>query len=116
MKNAKLFTLAAAVAALAPLPAAAQQKQAPPPLAPARDFKLPAKQQFDLPNGMKVTLVPFGSTPKVDVQIVVRAGNVDEKADEVWLADVMSDLMREGTMTRSATDINTAAAPWVARS
>ncbi len=110
MKNTKIITLAAAVAAILPLPAAAQQKQAPPALAPARDFKLPAKQQLELPNGMKVTLVPFGSTPKVDVQVVVRAGNVDEKANEVWLADVMSDLMREGTMTRSATDINTAAA------
>ncbi|HEY0671960.1 MAG TPA: pitrilysin family protein [Longimicrobiales bacterium] len=104
------ITYAVAAIAVCALPLSAQQKEAAPALAVPKEFKLPAKQQFTLPNGMKVTLVPFGSTPKVDVQLVVRAGNVDESADQVWVADIMADLLREGTLKRSATEINTAAA------
>jgi predicted Zn-dependent peptidase len=68
------------------------------------------KHAFTLDNGLKVTLVPFGHVPKVDVQLVVRAGNVNEGANEVWLADLTGDLRREGTTTRSSNDINVAAA------
>lgn len=89
---------------------AAQQKEKPPAAAPAKDFNLPAKKTFTLDNGMKVTLVPFGETPKVDVQLAVRVGNVDEGPNEVWLADVMGDLMREGTKSKTATELNIAAA------
>ena len=86
------------------------QRETPPAPEQPRNFTLPAKQQFTLPNGMKVTMVPFGAIPKVDVQLVVRAGNVDERADQIWLADMMSDMMREGTAKRTASQINTAAA------
>src|SRR5687767_5273320 len=75
---------------MAAAPVLAQQKEAPPALAAPKDFKLPAKQQFTLPNGMKVTMVPFGTVHNVDMQLVVRVGNVDEAADQVWLADMMS--------------------------
>lgn len=91
-------------------PVLAQQKETAPPLAAPKSFKLPAKQQFTLPNGMKVTLVQFGSVPKVDMQLAIRVGNVDESENEVWLADVMSDLLREGTQKRSATEVNQAVA------
>ena len=102
---------AAILAALAMAsPLAAQQKEAAPALAAPKEFKLPAKQQFTLPNGLKVTLVPFGSVPKIDVQLAVRVGNVDESANEVWLADIMSDLLREGSTKRTATELNTAVA------
>ena len=90
--------------------ALAAQKEPAPPAAAAKDFKLPAKQQFTLPNGLKVTLIPFGAIPKVDVQLVVRAGNVDEQPNEIWLADMMADLMREGTTTRTTAEVNLAAA------
>jgi zinc protease len=110
MNNIKRIICAVAAAFLSGTPALAQEKETAPPLAAPKDFKLSAKQQLTLPNGMKVTLVPFGSTPKVDVQLVVRVGNVDETAEQVWLADVMSDLLREGTTKRSATDVNTAVA------
>ena len=108
MTTKMTFALAALFVAT---PVYAQQpKKAAPPLAVPKEFKLPAKQQFTLPNGMKVTLIPFGSVPKVDVQLAVRLGNVDESADQVWLADLMGDLLREGSTKRSATEINTAVA------
>ncbi len=40
----------------------------------------------------------------------MRTGNAFEKADEVWLADLTGDLIREGTTTRSAAQISEEAA------
>ena len=97
---------AAVLAALAvATPALAQQKQAPPAPAAPRDFRLPTKTSFALPNGVEVTMVPFGMTPKVNVQVVLRTGNANEAANEIWLADVTADLMQEGTTTRTAAQV-----------
>jgi zinc protease len=86
------------------------QKQLPPEGGTPKDFKLPTKQQFKLANGMEVTLVPFGSVPKVTVSVVIRCGNLNEKENEVWLADVVGDLMEEGTTSRTAQQVVTEAA------
>jgi predicted Zn-dependent peptidase len=93
--------LAGAVSLAAALPAAAQ-KQAPPPVGPPKDFRLPARREFTLPNGMAVTLVPFGAVPKAAVTLAVQAGRINERADQVSLSEVTADLMSEGTRTRSA--------------
>lgn len=98
--------LIAAALAIAPAGAAlAQQKVTPPPGGTPKDFKLPAKREFTLPNGMKVTLVPFGTVPKANVSLAVRVGNVNEAPNEAWLADVMGDLMNEGTTSRTSAEI-----------
>jgi zinc protease len=83
------------------LPAAAQ-KQTPPPVGTPKDFKLPTKREFKLQNGMAVTMVPFGTVPKAAVRVVVRAGRINEKADQVWLSELTGDLMNEGTTTLDA--------------
>jgi predicted Zn-dependent peptidase len=43
--------------------------------------------------------------PKVTANLVIRAGNLNEAADEVWLANLTGDLMKEGTKTRSAQQV-----------
>ena len=97
-----LAAVATAVAtAVAVLPAAAQ-KQSPPAAGPPVSFTLPEKREITLPNGMAVTLVRYGSIPKVDIELVLRAGNVNEAAQQVSLADVTGDLMEQGTTSRSA--------------
>jgi predicted Zn-dependent peptidase len=80
------------------------QKQTPPEGGTPKDFTLPAKQHFQLDNGLKVTLVPFGSIPKVTVSARVMAGNLNEGSD-TWLADLTANMMEEGTTTRSAEDV-----------
>jgi zinc protease len=110
MNTMKRISVSAIAALVAATPVLAQQKEVPPALAAPKDFKIPAKQQFTLPNGMKVTMIPFGTVPKVDMQLVVRVGNVDEAADQVWLADIMGDMLREGTQKRTATEVNTVVA------
>jgi len=96
------------IAALAVAPvtsALAQPKVTPPAGGTPKDFKLPEKREFALPNGMDVTLVPFGTVPKATISLAIRLGNVNEGPNEVWLADVMGDLMNEGTKSLTATQI-----------
>ncbi len=106
MKTKSLLALFA-LAAAAPLLA---QKQAPPEPGKPKGFSVPAPHKFTLENGMAVTLVEYGTLPKVTVRLAVRTGNIDEKAGEVWLSDVMGDLLSQGTETRSAAQIAEAAA------
>ena len=95
-------TLLLAALPLAPLQA---QKEAPPAGGRPKDFTLPSKREFTLPNGMNVTMIPFGKVPKATISLAVRVGNANEKANEVWLADITGDLMNEGTTNRTATEI-----------
>jgi predicted Zn-dependent peptidase len=99
---------------LAGAAAAADAQQAfpsepPKPSAP-RDFNVPEPRRFTLDNGLEVALVGWGTMPKVRVSLVVRTGNAFESAEQVWLADLTGDLMREGTSTRTATQISEEAA------
>ena len=87
------------VSAFAPL---AAQKQTPPAAGTPKDFRLTPRTSFTLPNGMQVSMVPFGTVPKVFVRLGVRVGNVNEAANEVWLADLTGDMMQEGTTSRTA--------------
>jgi predicted Zn-dependent peptidase len=80
-------------------------QQTPPPGGEPRDFNLPQGDTYSLDNGLQVTLVPYGATPKVYMQLIIRSGNIDEAADEVWLADITGDLMQEGTATRTAEEL-----------
>jgi len=79
-------------------------RQTPPEGGTPKDFQLPAKQQYQLPNGLKVTLVPYGNIPKVTISAIVMAGNLNEGKD-TWLADLTASLMEEGTSNRSAEQI-----------
>ena len=102
MSSFLALTLAAALAAT-PTPTAppTQREQPPAPGKPA-DFQLPQKRELTLPNGLQVTLAPYGNMPKVDVQLVVSTGNVHETAQQTWVADLTSQMLLEGTTTRSA--------------
>ena len=85
--------------------AAAAGQNTEPPAGPPRDFTLPNQQTVTLDNGLVARLVPFGNIPKVALAISVRAGNINEKDDEVWLADLTGSYLKEGAGGRSAEDI-----------
>jgi zinc protease len=106
MKTKSLLALLA-LAAAAPLFA---EKQAPPEAGKPKGFSVPAPHKFTLDNGMAVTLVEYGTLPKVTVRLAVRTGNIDEKAGEVWLSDVVGDLLSQGTETWTAAQTAEAAA------
>jgi zinc protease len=96
-----LSMLAAPMHALAQ----AQQKEKPPEGGTPKAFTLPPKQTFTLKNGIQVTLVPYGTVPKVTVSAVVRTGSLNEGADQVWLSNITGTMLKEGTTSRSAEQI-----------
>jgi zinc protease len=100
----------AAVSAMLFATTAWAQKQTPPAGGTPKNFVLPAKRSFTLPNGMGVTLIPYGEVPKVSIELSILTGNVNEGPEEIWLADLVGDLMQEGTTTKTAEQIAQAAA------
>jgi zinc protease len=98
-RTAKLLLLGACLAFST---SAQSQKQTPPPGGPAKPFNVPAHETYSLPNGMKVTLVPYGNIPKVAVSLAIRAGNLNEPQDLLGVADITGELLKEGTKTLSA--------------
>src|SRR5947207_11275679 len=71
------------VASVATLAAA---KENPPQSPPPKPFHLPATDDFTLPNGMKVTIVPYGVVPKIAIRALVSAGAVKEAAREARIS------------------------------
>lgn len=82
-----------------------EPKETPPQGPPPKPFKLPATEDFTLPNGMRVTLVPYGVVPKLAIRAFVDAGAVYEPAGKVWLAKLNAALMKEGTKSRSSEEV-----------
>ncbi len=83
--------------------------EAPPAPSAPKPMQLPTPERADLPNGLKTTLVEFGTVPKATIVVVVRAGNVNQ-GTQVWLPDIVGDLMKEGTRQRNSEQIANAAA------
>jgi len=86
-------------------PTAAPPRQAPPKPGPAKDLVLQKPTRLTLPNGLPVAMVKFGTVPKVRLQLVVEAGNVNERPAQVWLADTVGQMMQEGTTALSADEL-----------
>src|SRR5208283_2235389 len=78
------------------------QKQTPPEGTAAKSFTVPANETYTLPNGMKVTLVPYGIIPKAAISVAVDAGNLNEDKNRVGVADLTGELFKEGTVTLSS--------------
>jgi predicted Zn-dependent peptidase len=93
-------------------PAAQAPKESPPPPAPAPDLRLPETRELTLDNGLAVTLVQVGRTPKATVQLVFRVGTGDDAEAKTGLSSFVASLLPEGTATRSAAEIAAAAARW----
>jgi zinc protease len=101
----RIVSFAAALAGAAAALAQNAPKEAPPAPGPAKDFSLPTIRRFDLPNGMQLRLMQYGDVPKATIRLVVQTGNIDEAADQVWLANVTGEMMQQGTTTRTAEEI-----------
>ncbi len=86
------------------------QKQTPPAGGQPKAFTVPPAQTFALLNGLKVTMIPYGDVPKVAITAVIEAGNVNETAEQVWLGDLTVALLKEGTQSKSAAQVDQAAA------
>ncbi|MCC6748189.1 MAG: insulinase family protein [Deltaproteobacteria bacterium] len=76
-----------------------------PELRPAAALTLPSLERYKLPNGLSVLLLPDPHLPWATVQVLVRAGSIDDPADRVGLADFVAEMLRHGTKRLSADQI-----------
>jgi zinc protease len=79
----------------------ASGKDAPPPGGTPKPFLIPKRETFTLKNGMKVSLIPYGSVPVATFSARVAFGNNNEAAGEVWMADLLWSLVKEGAGDRN---------------
>ena len=77
-----------------------------PPLGGDRPFKAPDVKTAKLENGMEVFVVERPDLPKVAVQFVTRAGSVADSGAKAGLANLTTRVMRRGTKTRNALQID----------
>jgi zinc protease len=96
---------AASTLCAASLMAFAPAKESAPPSPPPKPFHLPATDDFTLPNGMKVTIVPYGVVPKLAIRAFVNAGGVNESPSQVWLSRLNASMLKEGTTKRSGEQV-----------
>jgi zinc protease len=109
-KTITSFAIMALVASSLGAQDSTARKEMPPKPGTPKNFRVPPRRTFTLPNGLQVTLVPFGRVPKVAVELEVRTGIIDQGPNDISLASVMSDMLLEGTTTRTAQDISRQAA------
>jgi zinc protease len=113
-----VVVLTCGVAGVALLAQAPPVQQQPPPTAgvvakgraPVSDkileVKLPRPEEADLPNGIHVMVLHDRRAPQVSVQLSIRgAGGYYDPADHIGLAEFTAAMMREGTGTRSSTEV-----------
>ena len=105
--KAALVVLAVTTVSIAP---ASAQKQTPPEGGPAKAFLVPANETYSLPNGMKVTLVPYGLIPKATLSLAVYAGQINEGGARAGVAELAANLMKEGTEKLTSQQVAEAAA------
>ena len=89
------FSVSALGQALKPRPAVAAPKP----------FTPPKVEERTLANGMRVALVPFSVTPTARIELAIRSGSADETASQAGVAQMVSQLLLEGTRSRSAESI-----------
>lgn len=91
-------------AARAQAPAPWPSEPPPPPL-PARQVNFPAYELRTLANGMRVVSVAHHEQPAVTLRLLVGAGAAQDPAGKSGVADLVAQLLDQGTTSRSASEI-----------
>lgn len=96
----------AALAAVAPAAGAqAPDRSRPPEPGPPPTLTLPAIQRFTLANGLTFIYLPKREVPLVQVNVVVRAGQIHEADGQAGLAGMTAAMLDEGAGSRSALEL-----------
>ncbi len=70
-----------------------------------RPFHFPEYESFTISNGLKVIHAPYGDLPLVSINLCIRTGALIEKEGREGLANFTSELLSEGTKSRSSVNI-----------
>lgn len=91
--------------ALAKKETAGAQKQPPPVSGTARDIQFPAIGRTRTKNGLAIHTVQLPELPVVEIELIVSSGSADDPADLPGLAQLVSQMLKEGTTRRSAAEL-----------
>lgn len=108
MMRALTLLLTAGLTLVLAMPASAE-RESPPPSSPPKPFVLADLENVELPNGIAITFIPFGTVPKVTISAVIRTGALNE-GGKIWLSSLTTELLKQGTQQRSAEQIAESAA------
>jgi predicted Zn-dependent peptidase len=108
MKAASALAAALAIAASAAAQAPPDRSQ-PPAFGAQPRLTLPAVQERELANGLRVLLLEAHDVPLAQINLVVHAGSADDPAGQFGLASFTAAMLDEGAGTRSALEIADAA-------
>lgn len=81
------------------------QKETPPVGGQPKPFVFPKEETYSLPNGLKVTLVQYGSVPKVAFQASIYVGSKDDAKGKKGLSDMVGSMLKEGTNSKATEQI-----------
>ena len=76
-----------------------------PVVGPMRPFSPPVITDERV-NALRVSLIPFGTTPTARVELVFRSGRGTEQGNEVGLAQLTGDYLLEGTRARGTSAVS----------
>ena len=110
MKRALIMGMIAATAGILPAvtPAVIQaqvDRSSPPVLGPPPALHLPPVVVRELPNGLKLMIVERHNLPVADFVLVVPTGATANPANRAGVADLVANMLTEGTTTRNALQI-----------
>jgi zinc protease len=97
---------AQAAGQIAPLERGAWPSEGPPRPLAARDVMFPPYEIRTLPNGLQVVAVLHHEQPVVSMRMIVRAGSALDPRDKLGLAQLAAALMTQGTVDKTATQLN----------
>lgn len=86
------------------LPSIAQEpdRSAPPELGPPPMLNLPQMEKFTLANGLPVIYMQKSQVPLIQVNVILRAGRVNDPKGKTGLATWVADMLDEGAGERDA--------------
>lgn len=77
----------------------------PPELPPPKGLQLPAVQEFNLQNGLKVYLMEKHQVPLIQLNLILKAGSLNDPEGKEGLTDIVFDMLDEGAGGMNALQI-----------
>ncbi|HEY8431267.1 MAG TPA: pitrilysin family protein [Sandaracinaceae bacterium] len=81
------------------------RREEPPPSGPARDIQFPPIARTQTSSGLELNTVEFGGLPLVYLRLVVKSGSASDPADLPGLAQMVAEMLKEGTRSRTSAQL-----------
>ncbi len=86
-------------------PPAVVEREPPPASGPRRDVAFPEVVRSELDNGLELSTATWSQLPIVYLRLVIRSGTAADPDNLPGLADLVGQMLREGTRSRSSAEL-----------